>query len=168
MNVLHVGCGGAPLPEWLEMYEEVRLDIDERFKPDIVASMTDIGEAGPFDVVYCSHSLEHLYPHDGKKALREFYRVLGKNGRLIVIVPDLQDVKATEEVVYESQSGPITGLDMIYGARWLMESMPFMAHHNGFTKDTLEAELRMAGFEGVSAIRDSAYNLVCIGVKLNA
>lgn len=166
MNVLHVGCGGAPIPEWLGHYEEVRLDIDARHNPDILASMTDLGDIGSFDVVYCSHSLEHLYPHEGRRALREFNRVLGKNGRVVVIVPDLEGVKATEDVVYQSPSGPITGLDMIYGARWLIESMPHMAHHNGFTKPTIEAELRLAGFEGVASIRDGNHNLVCIGVKL--
>lgn len=164
MNALHVGCGGAPLPSWLEGYDEVRLDIDERHKPDIVADMRALGEIGQFDVVYSSHSLEHLYPHDGRKALAEFYRVLVPNGRVIVIVPNLEGIKANEDVVYESPSGPITGLDMIYGARWLIEAMPYMAHKNGFTKLTLEAEMKAAGFDPVSSVI-SNYNLISIGVK---
>lgn len=166
MKALYAGCGGDHLPEWLGDHEEVRLDIDARCNPDIVADMKDLGDIGPFDVIYCSHSLEHLYPHECRKALSEFYRVLGKNGRLIVIVPDLEDVKPTEDVVYVSPGGPITGLDMIYGARWLLEQSPYMAHHNGFTKVTLESVMRFAGFEGVQAIRDPNHNLVAVGVKL--
>lgn len=167
MKILHAGCGGDELPDWLGDYEEVRLDIDERHKPDIVASMADLGDIGPFDAIYCSHALEHLYPHEGRKALSEFYRVLAKNGRAVIVVPDLEDVKPTEEVVYMSASGPITGLDMIYGARWLLQDMPHMAHHNGFTQEILEREMRAAGFDGVKAIRGKDYNLVAVGVRLS-
>ena len=38
-----------------------------------------------FDVIYCSHVLEHV-PND-KKALREFYRVLKRGGWAILLVP---------------------------------------------------------------------------------
>jgi SAM-dependent methyltransferase len=38
-----------------------------------------------FDVIYCSHVLEHV--QDDKKAMREFYRVLKKDGWAILQVP---------------------------------------------------------------------------------
>jgi len=41
--------------------------------------------AESFDVIYCSHVLEHV--PDDKKALREFYRVLKSDGFAILIVP---------------------------------------------------------------------------------
>jgi len=38
-----------------------------------------------FDVIYCSHVLEHI--PDDRKAMREFYRVLKKDGWAILLVP---------------------------------------------------------------------------------
>lgn len=38
-----------------------------------------------FDVIYCSHVLEHVY--DDKKAMREFFRVLKPNGWAMLLVP---------------------------------------------------------------------------------
>lgn len=164
-RILHVGCGGAPLPEWLSG-EEVRLDIDPQHKPDIVASMVDIpDDIGQFTLVYSSHSLEHLYPHEVHRALRGFHRVLVPNGLCIAIVPDLQDIRPTEDVVYESPAGPITGLDMIYGARWLIEAQPPMAHHYGFTKPIMVREMERVGFKA-HAIRSGGYNLIGIGEKV--
>jgi len=110
--ILHVGCGHEPLPPWFQGAVETRLDIDPRCEPDVVASMTDLGDIGPFDVVFSSHSLEHLAPHDVGVALGEFRRVLKPGGRLVVIVPDLEDVRPTEDVLYVSPAGPIAGIDM--------------------------------------------------------
>ena len=39
-----------------------------------------------FDVIYCSHVLEHVL--DDRKAMREFFRVLKKDGWAILLVPD--------------------------------------------------------------------------------
>jgi predicted SAM-dependent methyltransferase len=40
---------------------------------------------GAFDVVYCSHVLEHVL--EDKRAMREFYRVLKVGGWAIILVP---------------------------------------------------------------------------------
>jgi len=40
---------------------------------------------GYFDVIYCSHVLEHV--EDDKRAMREFYRVLKQGGWAILLVP---------------------------------------------------------------------------------
>jgi SAM-dependent methyltransferase len=42
-----------------------------------------------FDVIYCSHVLEHV--QDDKKAIREMYRVLKKDGWAIILVPVTTD-----------------------------------------------------------------------------
>lgn len=139
------------------------MDIDPRCKPDIVASMTDMGEIGPYDALYCSHTLEHLYPHDVPVALAEFRRVLKPDGAMVLFVPDLEGVSATEEVVYESPCGPITGMDMIYGKASYLAESPFMAHHTGFVAETLEAALTAAGFTGVSVLRIPERNLMGSG-----
>lgn len=48
--------------------------------------ITDIQfKDGVFDVIYCSHVLEHVL--DDRKALREFHRVLKLGGCAILLVP---------------------------------------------------------------------------------
>lgn len=160
-RLLHVGCGGDAKPEWATEYIETRLDIDGSHNPHIVASMTDMGDIGEFDAIYCSHALEHLTPADGDKALSEFVRVLKLGGFAMMLVPDLEDVQATDEVILQAPCGPITGLDMIYGLR----DRPFMAHQTGFVKETLNKVLQKAGFSKWSTNRLSNYNLIGVGVK---
>lgn len=164
-SLLHVGCGGEILPGWLGDMGEVRLDIDAGCEPDILAPMTDMGEIGPFDMIYCCHALEHLYPHQVPVALREFARVLRDGGTAVVIVPNLEGVKPSEDVLYESPAGPICGLDMYYGKASLIEESPYMAHHCGFVAQTLADALRGAGFKKVAARRLADFNLLALGVK---
>lgn len=162
-HLLHVGCGGCPLPDWFEDYTEVRLDIDESVNPDIVASMTRLGEIGTYDALYCNHALEHLTFNDVGKALKEFRRVLNEGGFAMVIVPDLEDVKPTDEVILNAPIGPITGLDMIYGLR--SSDNPHMAHRMGFVCESLDNAMREAGFSKVKTSRLENYNLMSVGVK---
>ena len=166
MKILHVGCGNDVLPDYLiGKYEETRLDIDPVCNPDVIAPMTDMGDIGGFDFLYTQHALEHIFPHECKIALKEFYRVLGPEGAAIIIVPDLEGVEPTNEILYNSPAGGVCGLDIIYGMSRLIEVNPYMAHKNGFIKETLEAELLEAGFSRVDVKRMSGYNLVAIVKK---
>ena len=51
---------------------------------------------------------------------------------------------------------------MIYGARWLIEAQPPMAHHYGFVKPIMVREMERVGFRA-HAIRSGGYNLIGIG-----
>lgn len=163
-RILHVGCGDERLPPWLTG-EETRLDISPDCRPDIVASMTDMGDIGPFEVIFSSHCLEHLYPHDVPRALAEFLRVLAPKGIAIIFVPDLEDVRATEDVILDTPAGPVTGLDLMYGLRSALRESPHMAHHTGFTAASLGTALTAAGFEMVSTKRLVHHNLFGTGRK---
>lgn len=160
---MHAGCGQEPLPEWFPPCQEVRLDACADCGPDIVASITDMGDVGEFDIVYCSHVLEHVYPHEVHTAVSEFHRVLKPGGKAVIIVPDLEGVSATEDVLYVSPAGPISGLDLMYGMRQLIENNPFMAHHCGFVSETLRGSMQQ--FSQVHIKRMVCNNLMGIGVK---
>ena len=172
-TVLHVGCG-VYTPDKLHMtfqnseWRELRLDINPAVKPDIVASITDMNAVvdQSCEAVYSSHNLEHLYPHDVPRALREFHRVLKPCGFLLVAVPDLQQAAEyiaadkAEETVLMTNKGPITPLDILYGFRpFIAAGNFFMAHDFGFTATTLGAALRDAGFAQVTVKRDGAFAL---------
>lgn len=166
-TLLHVGCGNERVTDEgpLDGYDEVRLDIDPNCKPDIIASMTDMGDIGPFDMVYSSHSLEHLDPDGVRLALAEFFRVLKPGGAVMIFVPDLEDVPLTEEPLYESPAGPICGLDLMYGLRSCLHLMPYMAHKTAFVRATLEGVLLEAGFSPVHVKRIGCYNLIATARK---
>jgi predicted SAM-dependent methyltransferase len=166
-TVLSVGAGTQELEQWVgEGYKVVRLDIEPRTNPDICASMTDMGAIGEFDVVFCCHALEHLYPHEVTAAIQEFYRVLKPGGKVIILVPDLEDVRPTEEALYRADCGPISGLHLYYGdPQEIANGFPFMAHHCGFVAKTLEKALGLAPFEFIEAKRLPNYNLLGVGRK---
>lgn len=163
-TVLHVGCGGERITDGpLSRYAETRLDIDPNMAPDIVASMTDMGDIGPFDMVYSSHSLEHLTAADVDLALAEFLRVLKPGGGVLIFVPDVEGVEPTDDVLYEAPCGPITGRNLIFGLE--IPSQPYMRHLTGFVRDTLEQALTKAGFSDVFVKRIDCHNLIAAARK---
>jgi predicted SAM-dependent methyltransferase len=160
-KVLIAGCGEEG-PQWTAQgWSVVRLDIDPRTAPDIVGSMTDLGDVGPFDAVSCNNALEHLYPHEVVKALSEFYRVLTPGGHALIQVPDLEDVKPTEDIIPEIG---MSGLHLMYGDPGRLEEFPYMAHHCGFIETTLRGVMERAGFK-TTMKRLVCHQLMGIGVK---
>jgi ubiquinone/menaquinone biosynthesis C-methylase UbiE len=177
--VLNVGCG-YPLrqklhrhfhgPEW----REVRLDLDPAVQPDIVCSITDMGpvSANTIDAVWSSHNLEHLQRHEVPLALGEFIRVLKPQGLLLLTLPDLQQVAQLvvddklEDLAYQSPSGPVTPLDMIFGhTASLARGNRYMAHRTGFTARTLHQALVEAGFVEVRLRVGGSFDLWATAVK---
>jgi len=164
-RVLHVGAGNGELIDFFDNYEEVRLDICKEYKPHIVADMTAMGEIGEYEAISCSHSLEHLHPEAVDKALREFVRVLTPGGIAIIYVPDLEDVKPTDDVVYLSAAGPITGHDMYYGYAPYVADNPRMAHQSGFTCERLQKVMERAGFAKAIVHKAWYLQLLAVGIK---
>lgn len=165
MRILHAGCGGENLPPWFPIKgEEIKLDIDERFKPDIIASIDNMGDIGPFDALFCCHCLEHLQWFKAMTALREFYRVLRPGGIALVEVPDLEGVKPDDTVVYTMDNGlQVTGMDMYYGHREFSFDNPYMMHGCGFMPVTMHRALKGAGFQ--AGVLRAGCDLLGIGVK---
>lgn len=164
-RLLNVGSGTTPLPAQFNDYAVVTLDIAPEVTPDIVAPMYDMGEIGKYDVVWCCHALEHIYPHEVQAALSEFLRVLVPGGHAVILVPDLEGVKADESPLYVDPTGPVTGLDLIYGHRAALRGNPFMAHHTGFVALTLTEALLKAGFAKAESSRQPLFNLMGVGIK---
>src|SRR5438876_11032410 len=113
--------GSTRLPAMFADWRELRVDIDAKAAPDILADITDLSaiETGSVDAIWSAHCLEHLYLHQVGKAVAEAYRILADNGFYCLIVPDLQaiaDFIATDrlhEVVYEAPAGPVVAHDML-------------------------------------------------------
>jgi SAM-dependent methyltransferase len=165
--VLHVGCG-VPNPNKLHPdfrgpeWRELRLDIDEDVRPDIVGTIVDLSNvpSASVDALWSSHNIEHIHAHEVPSALSGFFRVLRPGGVAVIATPDLvwaaqQIVRGNLEAsVLISELGDITPLDIVYGHRGSIEGgNDFMTHRTGFSARTLTARLRAAGFGEVRVER---------------
>jgi SAM-dependent methyltransferase len=162
-RLLNVGGGtkDIPLPPQYNGWEHSLLDIDPRGGPDIVCDAREMSRlpSGEFDVVYCAHNLEHYYRHDAAKVLLGFHRVLKDDGFAHIRVPDIGEVMRVvvkggmdiDDVLYESQAGPITARDVIYGfgAEIERSGNDYYAHRTGYTRKSLAAILNRCGFSRV-------------------
>jgi hypothetical protein len=176
MRVLNVGGNtkAIPLPARYEGWEHVLLDIAPGPDVDIVCDARDIGKMASqmdieelFDVVLCSHNLEHYYAHDVVPVLVGFRRTLAlTTGEVHIVVPNIGQLIVEmvehkidlDDVLYMSPAGDITPLDVLYGwGKEIEESgNPFFAHKTGFTARRLHRVLEAAGFRDVKVIANLA------------
>lgn len=174
--VLHVGHGGASVPEALfppSDWQETTLDISPFTKPDICCNMTRIPVPdNSYEAIYSSHNLEHLLHYEVLWALAEFYRVLKPNGVVYIMVPDMVDIcKAVIErglfiEAYKTPDGlSITPVDMLYGYRpGITPGHDAMCHRTGFTKESLEWAMSDVGFD-VTIVPSQPFEIFAIGIK---
>ncbi len=162
-KVLNVGGNNKEiaLPPHYAGFEHLLLDIDPKGSPDIVCDARELTTLGgnQFDAVYCAHNLEHYYRHEVPRVLAGFLHVLKDGGFAHIRVPDIQEVMKTaiergldlEDMLYESDLGPIMVLDVLYGHSEQIErsGQDFFAHKTGFTNKSLLAALHAAGFSKV-------------------
>ncbi len=83
----------------------------------------------------------------------------------MIYVPDLEDIKPTDDVIYESAAGPITGHDMYFGFAPYVADNPHMAHQSGFTEKRLTKVMEKSGFSKVIVKRAWYLQLLAVGVK---
>jgi len=166
--------GSARLPPMFADWRELRVDIDAKVAPDILADVTDLSaiESGSVDAVWSAHCLEHLYLYEVGTAIAEVYRILADDGFLCVIVPDLQTIAdyiasdRLHEVVYESPAGPVIAHDILFGfGPHLAQGRIKMAHNCGFTPTLLLQKLREAPFAQIVLRRRSGHELGGLACK---
>ncbi|SBT18953.1 hypothetical protein MGA5115_03114 [Marinomonas gallaica] len=176
---LNVGSGHAGserLPECFRFgdWQQIRLDINPKVKPDVLADVTDLSNIEDHDVdaVYSSHNLEHLHQHQVPKALSEIHRVLKPNGFVLLTMPDIKAVAKwvlegkLMETIYESPMGPIRPIDIMFGHQGAVEQGDtFMAHKTAFDANSLAHALNEEGFKEVRVMTDKYHNLWGYGVK---
>jgi len=166
--VLHVGCGPPNENNLHDRFRsaewrELRLDIDPRMRPDIVADITDMAgvPSASVDALWSSHNVEHVFAHQVPRMFGEFLRVLRPGGEALITTPDLQRAAERiasgrlDEPLYDSDAGPIAPLDMVYGhGREIARGFEQMAHRTGYTARTLTQRLEAAGFADVRVRRE--------------
>src|SRR5713226_2287107 len=166
--------GSAQLPAMFADWRELRVDVDAKVAPDILADVTDLSaiESGSVDAVWSAHCLEHLYLYQVGTAIAEAYRILTDDGFLCLIVPDLQAIAEyittdqLHEVVYQSPAGPVIAHDILFGfGPFLAQGHARMAHNCGFTPTLLLEKLREAPFAQIVLRRRANYELAGVACK---
>ena len=164
-KVLNVGGNSKdiPIPSQYSGWQHDLLDIDASGNPDIVCDARALTQlvGAQYDAVYCSHNLEHYYKHDVAKVLSGFRHILKEDGFVHIRVPDIGEVMRQvvsremdiDDVLYESQAGPILVNDVLYGLGVEIERSgnDFFAHKTGFTQKSLTARLKASGFSSVAS-----------------
>ncbi len=179
-RVLHVGCGPASADKLHPIFrsgdwQEIRVDVDKRMRPDIAASIVDLSgsiEDGSCEAVWASHVVEHLDRHQLPQALRELHRILTPAGFVLIRCPDIESVAQLildgriEDNIYNSPAGPITPLDMIYGhGASIARGQTSMRHGTAFTERTLAQNLLNAGFAEVRTKRVEQLEIWAAGFR---
>lgn len=145
---LYVGCGAERRDGW------VCIDANEDLAPDVVALADKLpmfadGSAGAIEAC---HLFEHLTIDDARAALREWWRVLGPGG---VLMLELPNIRRCLEILgqQEDPEGYDFGLIGIYG--WpadIRAEGVWQLHKWGWTPESLAKELTAAGFSDVEEV----------------
>ena len=128
---LNLGSGQRPFGKPF-----INVDVQERWKPDLVADCTHLPYAdGSCDMIVLHHVLEHFGCGEGQGLIGEAWRLLAPSGSLLVFVPDM---RALAQRWLLGQLDTETYMINMYGAYMGDEHD---RHRWGFTKVTLELEL---------------------------
>jgi len=163
---LHIG-GETTKPGWKI------LNIVPGEHVDFVGDCTDLSRfaSGTVDTIYASHVLEHLsYMDELPQALKEFRRVLKKDGLLQVSVPDFE---ALCRLFLDPRLNAATRfhvMRVIFGG----QMDPYDFHKAGLTEEFLTDFLTTAGFRDIRRVADfglfddtSVLKLGSIPISLN-
>lgn len=171
--LLNIGFGGCCLKdcvfaEDLLEYDEITMDIDTKYNPDIVCDINDMSSipTGSVDFVYMSHVLEHLDYFSVDIVLKEIARILKTHGeaRIIVpniahVIPNIQEDKLFD-TVYESPGGPVTTMDILYGSKYSIKrkNNSYMIHKLCFTPNVVNHFSQSTGLSLLS--EQAGHNLI--------
>lgn len=147
---INVCCGRHVLDGWTNVDTVVSTHPKARGrKPEILADMGDIPLPDECaDELMCIHGIEHVLPWEAEEAVKEWYRLLKKGGRLVIECPDL--IKCCKNVISGYQVAgkhpDQMGLWGLYGD-WTLRD-PFMMHRYSYSPASMRALLERGGFIG--------------------
>lgn len=152
-RAIDIGCGPVDRKDQFPEYDLVRVDIRDECNPDYRCDIRQLPfESESFDMVFSSHVLEHLGRNEYLNVLKEWLRLLKKDGELFLILPNI------EWAIRESQSKKPKLNDMLnvfYGA----QSNDYDYHYNAFWPDRITQILNELNMD-VKSIEHIGYNML--------
>jgi len=142
---LHVGCGPVLMRDW------INIDIDGH--PDIFVDLTKKlpFRDGSVDLVFSEHVIEHLTAEEASFCMKEFARVLTKNGTARIATVDLDYVVGKYHDDWKDQTWLSTdGKDIRTRAQMLNACFHRWGHKYIFNEEELRLLLLSADFTTVT------------------
>lgn len=150
-KIVDIGCGENKYKT--DEGTVIGVDVREDVHPDFRADFRKLPFAtGEFDIVFSSHTLEHCPRADVDDCLDEWTRILGPDGELRLILPNIG--WAADQIKKGIVDEHV--LNVLYGAQTFGENF----HKFGFTPDTLRAALEKRGLTKID-IKLDGYNIIC-------
>ena len=137
---VHLGCGEIDKPGFINVDGYPRKHV--HFVQAI--DRLPIFEDHSIDFIYVSHALEHFPYGETARVLREWHRVLRRNGRLCLSVPDFDVIVA----MYEASNHEILSvLAPLMGG----QDYRYNFHYTVFNRNSLMTLLFEVGFRSVAS-----------------
>lgn len=137
----------------------IRIDLRKEAEPDIIADIRVLPIKDKcFDIVYCSHVLEHFESYENENIIKEMFRIVKLGGELRLYVPNME--WAMVQIKYGIYDSFVNNL--IYGRG----DDPFDLHRQGFLSQTVEGEIRKAIGKQIGSFNQFCIrNTICNHIK---
>jgi len=136
---LHLGCG----ERYLEGFTHVDLAKYDHIDYEIPVDNLEIFSDNSVEEIYASHVIEYFDREEIKSVLKEWNRVLKKNGVLRIAVPNLPELIK----VYETYNDLNNILGPLYG-KWKIDNKTIY-HKTVYDEKSLTSVLEQAGFRDI-------------------
>jgi len=158
---LNLFCGNESLKGYI--------NIDIKPPADMVCDCTKLDKIKDesVDEILCYHGIEHLPLAKVDEAIKEWKRKLKKGGKLVLEVPDLEEIckifiNAKPSERWESYNNGPALINHIYGS----QANEYEFHKSGYTKESLITLLNKHGFSKIKfGESHKDYKIPCIHVE---
>jgi len=141
-KILDIGSGGNPIRT--DEGRVVTVDMRSEMNPDYRCDFRRLPMASEeFDIVWSSHSLEHVNRSEVEPTVTEWARVLKQDGELRLLLPNLE--WAAKKLLSNGGLNDPVVLDVLYA----QQTYDLDYHKTGFTPASLKALLQKIGFKHI-------------------
>jgi len=145
MIKLHLGCGPRYIPGFIHVDLADFPHIDHKHDISDLPMFND----NSVDLIYCSHALEYFDRIEALRVLKEWYRVLKKNGVLRIAVPDFRAIvtvyQTYKDLEHQGILGPLYGRMVVNTG----DGEKILYHKTVYDFDSLKKLLESVGFKNV-------------------
>lgn len=146
MTKLHLGCGPRYIPGFIHVDLADFPHIDHKHDISDLPMFSD----SSVDLIYCSHALEYFDRIEALQVLKEWYRVLKKNGVLRIAVPDFEAIvkvyQKYKDLEHQGILGPLYGRMVVNTGE---KNEKILYHKTVYDFDSLKKLLESVGFKNV-------------------
>lgn len=162
---LNIGCGnniktGKNGIKWINVDARLEPGVDYKVDARKLPFDNDV-----FSLVYACHLLEHFSIADSKPTVKEWSRVLKKNGSMFIAVPNVLKIG---EDFFKAYIGRDSVMKYLYGG----QSYSYNFHKSGYCSSTLREVMESSGIHKIKQwvghpddASNSTYSLNLVGVK---